>query len=777
MKSKLLLFFVIIATTFACKELPPPSVEPIAIIPQPNSVKQGDGFFEITKKTLVSVEDEAQQKTAILFFKHFETVAGWMPKVEIKGKGSIRFQAKENLEKEAYELISTPETLSILASSQEGFFYGLQSLRQLLPKNFVSGKLQTDQRWAIPVVEIKDEPRFGWRGFMMDASRHFYDKEAVKIILDQIAALKMNTFHWHLTDDQGWRIEIKKYPKLTEVGAWRVNYNDHDENNNRWWGRPNQKPGDKADYGGFYTQEDVKEIIAYAAERNITVIPEIDVPGHSQAIIASYPEVACHPGPYYVATGGVFKDNTLCPGKEVTFEFMENVLDEVINLFPSKYIHIGGDECNKEAWKKDKDCQARMKKEGLKNENELQSYFIKRMEKIINDRGRIMIGWDEILEGGLAPNAVVMTWRGEEGGIKAAKDGHSIIMTPSKFCYLDLKQGHTDHEPNFGYSQCLLSNCYNYNPVPESLKDNVDLIKGIQANIWMESLPDFDKLTYMLYPRLYAVAENGWSKQEDENWDDFIQRLYPQFDRLDQEGIRYAKSAFNVWIDHTGNEKSITINLHTEANGLDLKYTLDGSEPTMESNSYTEPFDLNKSTVVKATSFRNGKQEGKVTQKAFYINKAANAEVIYHTLYLGYKKALGDKVLVDHNFGINWSIDKNWQKFKTPEVEFDLVFEKEIDASSVRMNFMQMAILGVYMPEEVSILGSKDGKNYKPLATESLREPSMVQGRYIQRPKIDFPKGKFKSLKVKLKAVNPIYPGHHKDGALSKIYLDEVVVE
>jgi len=506
MKSKYFLFFWMLLMMFACKELPPPSIEPTAIIPQPNSVKQGEGFFEITRKTSINVEDEAQQKNATLFFKHFEKVAGWIPEIKINGVGDIHFKTKENLAKEAYELKSTPESLTIFASSQEGFFYGLQTLRQLLPKNFVADNLQADQRWAIPVVSIKDEPRFGWRGFMMDASRHFYGKETVKNLIDQIAALKMNIFHWHLTDDQGWRIEIKKYPKLTEVGAWRMNYNDHDENHNRWWGRPKQKPGDKPDYGGFYTQEEIKEVIAYAAERNITIIPEIDVPGHSMAIIASYPEVACHPGPYYVATGGVFKDNTLCPGKEVTYEFMENVLDEVINLFPSKYIHIGGDECNKEAWKKDKDCQVKMKKEGLKNEKELQSYFIKRMEKIINDRGRIMIGWDEILEGGLAPNAVVMTWRGEAGGIKAAKDGHPIIMTPSKFCYLDLKQGHTDHEPNFGYSQCLLSNAYNYNPIPESLKDQAHLIKGVQANLWMESLPDFDKLTYMTYPRLFAVA-------------------------------------------------------------------------------------------------------------------------------------------------------------------------------------------------------------------------------------------------------------------------------
>ena len=462
-------FLIILSIIFfvSCSEKVSQEVQPPKIIPIPSSTSLNEGYFRFSKKTTISVESESQKEVVTDFFNQFKYVAGWVPKISIKNpKASVVFQSDENIVNEGYQLKSGNDKLLIKSSTNAGLFYSLQTLIQLLPTEFASKTLHPDIHWAIPAVEINDEPRFKWRGFMLDVSRHFYQVDELKRFIDIMAELKMNTFHIHLTDDQGWRLEIKKYPKLTEIGAWRVDYTDYDWVNNRWWGRPTQKSGDKAEYGGFYTQDEMKAIIAYAQEKFIEIIPEIDVPGHSQAIIASYPEVACSPGPYYVATGGVFKDNTVCPGKEFTFEFLENVLNEVMDIFPGKYIHIGGDECNKEAWKADPDCQKRIKQEGLEDEHGLQSYFIKRVEKMINARGRNLLGWDEILEGGLAPNATVMSWRGESGGIKAAKLGHDIVMTPSAYCYLDLKQGHTDHEPNLGYSQCLLSACYNYNPVP-----------------------------------------------------------------------------------------------------------------------------------------------------------------------------------------------------------------------------------------------------------------------------------------------------------------------
>ena len=761
---------------FSCQNTPPPNPSPPRLIPQPVSLKKENGIFEITKKTIVGVENEEQEKAAKLFFSHFNKTAGWQPQIKINTKADINFISKNEIADEGYELEINSEQINIAAKNNAGFFYALQSLRQLLPIEFASDELNKNIRWVLPAVKINDRPRFGWRGFMLDVSRHFYEKKYIYEILDQMAALKLNTFHWHLTDDQGWRVEIKKYPKLTEVGAWRVDYNDHDWNHNRWWGRPKQKEGDKPTYGGFYTQEEIKEIIKYAEERFITIIPEVDVPGHSQAIIASYPEVACHPGPYYVATGGVYKDNTLCPGKEITFEFVENVLNEIMDLFPSKYIHIGGDECNKSQWKKDPDCQKRIKREGLKGEKELQSYFIKRVEKIINARGRNLIGWDEILEGGLAPNATVMSWRGEEGGIAAASAGHHIIMTPSKKCYLDLKQGHADHEPNLGYSKCLLSACYNYNPVPDTLKDKSEYILGVQGNLWSESLPDFDKATYMAYPRLFAIAENAWSPQEAENWNGFIERLYPQLNRLEKQNIIYANSAFNVWIGHKGNKDNILIDLHAEANGLEIKYTLDGSEPDTNSLKYTEPFILNKNAIIKSAAFKDGKIVGKITEKEFFVHKAKNATVINQTAFTENKNAGIITELTDMNYASNWSVDSMWQRFRSPEIELDIVLNKKEKIKQVRMNFLQVAISGIYMPENIEIYGSADRKNYEKLSGQNLMEFAKVQGRYIHRIKMDFPEREVQFLKIKMKAVNPIYEGHHREGALGKVYLDEVVV-
>ena len=436
-------------------------------------------------------------------------------------------------------------------------------------------RLQERNEWFIPAVTIEDEPAFVWRGFMLDVSRHFFDKEQVKKVLDLMAEIKMNRFHWHLTDDQGWRVEIKSYPKLTKTGAWRMDYTNYDETISDWWGRPQQQPGEKASYGGYYTQQDIREIVAYAKERYIEVIPEIDMPGHAQATIAAYPEIGCVNAAPYVATGGVFKNNTYNPGKEETFEFVETMLKEIVNLFPYQYIHIGGDECNKEQWKIDPDAQRRMKQEELKSEEELQSYFIKRVEGIINKHGKKLIGWDEILEGGLAPNATVMSWRGEEGGIEAVEAGHDVIMTPNKYCYLDLKQGPDDLEPNLGYSHMFLKDAYEYQLIPDNFDDQqARHVLGTQAVLWTESITDWGKFNYMTYPRVYAIAENGWTDESVQSWDEFIIRLVPYLKRLDLQKIRYATSAFNVNILQRGIDGGIEFTLETEANNLDYYYTI-----------------------------------------------------------------------------------------------------------------------------------------------------------------------------------------------------------
>ncbi|MDB2385018.1 family 20 glycosylhydrolase [Polaribacter sp.] len=779
MKIKLLSILVLFVLLFSCTPEKQVEVGQISLIPKPVNLVEGDGFFEFNSSTAFVVKTASQEKIASLFATEFKQIADWQPEVSVKSKdASVQFITKNDIAKEGYELEVTKEVIKISASSDAGFFYGLQTLKQLFPPSFFGKEVIKDVVFQIPTVSIKDKPNLKWRGYMLDVSRHFFDKEQIKEVLDFMSAIKLNRFHWHLSDDQGWRIEIKKYPKLTEVGAWRVDYNITDEAKSNWWGRPVQKEGEKATYGGFYTQEDIKEIVAYAKERQIEIIPEIDMPGHSMATIASYPEISCAPGPFTVATGGVMLHNTLCPGKEATFEFVDGVIKELATLFPYKYIHLGGDECNKTDWENDADCQLRIQQEGLKDEEELQGYFSKRVEKIASKYGKQMIGWDEVLEGGIAPNTAVMSWRGEKGGIAAAREGHDVVMSPFKYCYLDLKQGDDDFEPNLGYRQNFLENTYNYKVISDSLTtDEAQYVLGVQANLWTESISDFGKLTYMTFPRLYAVAENGWIKEEDKNWDSFTKRLLTQFQRLDAQGIRYATSAYNVVIQHKGTkEKAIKISLETQIEDLAIYYTLDGSTPTLRSLKYSEPILLEETTTVKATSFLGKEQTGNIATKTFPIHKGFGAKVAYHSPKELKKRAKKRDALVDLTYGKLSRWDSPWKKIKG-DLDVDLIFPKPIEASSVLLTTLSFTNGGVYIPKNIEIYGSENGKDFVKLGEKNLDEQSLEQGRYKHDVMISFTPTRLKILKVKAKRVDPIPAGHHLAGKEATIQIDEIVVE
>lgn len=776
MKNKLCFVFIgILLASCAKNQL---QLGQISVTPLPVELVEGELHFEINEDTKVFVENEQQAVIAKQFFNQFEKVSGWVPEVEQgTSKSDIVFSTDSSMGDEAYELSINKMNIQIKAASGAGFFYALQSLKQLLPASFYSEKKQTNVVWGVPSVTIKDKPAFKWRGHMLDVSRHFFDKEKIKAVIDYMSEIKLNRFHWHLSDDQGWRLEIKKYPRLTEVGAWRVDYNITDESISNWWGRPVQKEGEKATYGGFYTQDDIKEIVAYAKERFVEIIPELDMPGHSLSTIASYPEVSCTGGPFYVGTGGVMKNNTLCPGKEVTFELVEGVLDEVADLFPFEYIHIGGDECNKESWKIDPDCQQRIKDENLADEKELQSYFVKRVEKMVNARGKNMIGWDEILEGGLAPNATVMSWRGEKGGIAAARTGHDVIMTPFKFCYLDLKQGDDDLEPNLGYGNSFLKDAYHYKVISDSLTQAQGKhVLGIQGNLWTESISDWGKLTYMTFPRLYAIAENGWTEEKSKNWNSFTNRLLDQFKRFDAQGVRYATSAFNVKINHSGNDKgTIDISLQPEVEGLDIHYTLDGSEPSLSSKKYVEAFSIDVTTTLKATSFLNGKQVGNISKKHFPIHKAFGAKVVYHSDAVNSRGTDEIDKLVDLNYGKLHRWDSNWQTIKG-DLEVDIIFSKLTEIEKLEMTSLRFTIGSVYLPESIEIYGSEDGKAYTKLGKVNQVEESHIQGRNKVKSEISFDKTLVKSIKIKAKSVNPIPEGHHQSGNPSRILVDEVII-
>jgi len=513
---------------------------PVAVIPKPTSVKGAEGFFEIRPETRIVTQPQTKAVGELLA-EWLRPATGFRLTVQggpTSPEGVVLAIQPEvaGLGKEGYRLEVTPRRVLIESSTPAGVFYGVQTLRQLLPVEVFGPTKAQGAAWRIPCVRIEDQPRFGWRGMHLDVCRHFFPKEFIKRYIDLLALHKMNVFHWHLTEDQGWRIQIKRYPKLTEVGAWRV-----DREEQHWNRRTPPRPGEKATYGGFYTQQDVREIVDYAASRFVTVVPEIEMPAHALAALASYPELSCTGGPFSVAPGGYWPITDIyCAGNDSTFTFIENVLTEVTDLFPGAYVHIGGDEAAKDNWKKCAKCQARIRAEGLKDEAELQSYFIKRVEKFLISKNKRLLGWDEILEGGLAPEATVMSWRGEQGGIAAAKAGHDVVMAPDNHTYFDHYQADPNTEPLAIGGFLPLKKVYSYNPTPAELTaEQSRHILGVQGQIWTEYIPYPNNAEYMAYPRACALAEVAWSPSADKDYAEFVGRLAVHVKRLDRLGVHY----------------------------------------------------------------------------------------------------------------------------------------------------------------------------------------------------------------------------------------------
>jgi len=545
MKKTFYFIMGIILIVGGCKSGSAPEPDKIlAIIPAPVSIQGFKGDFVISEKTriiLAPADDET--KLAADFFANLvrNSTGMSLPVEEGKksAKGSVFMTLDTAIENdEGYVLTVTHKKVIVRGGSAAGLFYAVQTMRQIMPTELESPSIVEGLVLTIPACEIKDEPRFGYRGMHLDVGRHMFPIAYIKRYIDMIALHKMNRFHWHLTEDQGWRIEISKYPNLTTTGAYRKE---------TLVGHGGRRPFefDGKPYGGFYTKDEVKEIVEYARSKFITVMPEIEMPGHAMAALASYPELGCTGGPYEVQTRwGVF-DDVYCAGKEETFSFLEDVLTEVMELFPSEYIHIGGDECPKTRWKKCPLCQKRMKEEGLKDEHELQSYFIQRIEKFVLSKGRKIIGWDEILEGGLAPEATVMSWRGTTGGIEAARQKHDVIMTPYTYVYLDYYQCEPQGEPLAIGGYLPLEKVYSYNPVPEELApEEQKYILGVQGNLWSEYLKTPDYMEYMAYPRMFAIAETGWTPNRLKDFEDFLTRIEVLKKRYDAIGINYFKGEY-----------------------------------------------------------------------------------------------------------------------------------------------------------------------------------------------------------------------------------------
>ena len=595
MKTLFLLCATAALCLFASCESPTkqmPYNQGINVIPKPLSLVQNEGSFKVTKSTKFYASTPEAKTIATFFASKIESSTGYDLAIseEEVSSNAIALLIDNSLEvnDEGYTLDATDKLVSIKAKTAKGLFYGMQTLMQLLPAEIESTTVVNEIAWTLPCVTIKDEPRFAYRGIMLDPCRHFIPVENIKKQLDVLALFKINQFHWHLTEDQGWRIEIKKYPKLTEIGSKRVD-------------------GEGTEYSGFYTQEQIKEVVAYASERFINVIPEIELPGHALAAISAYPELSCKGDSLSPRIIWGVEEDVYCAGKEETFKFLEDVIAEVVPLFPGEYFHIGGDECPKVRWEKCPLCQKRMRENKLKNEHELQSYFVQRIEKVLASHGKKMIGWDEILEGGLAPSATVMSWRGEDGGIAAASMDHDVIMTPgSNGMYLDHYQGDSKIEPVAIGGYTLLEKTYSYNPVPDTLAGlgKSNFVKGVQGNIWSEYMYTTDLMEYRIYPRILAVAEIGWTPLEGKDYKDFERRIDNALVRLDCHGINYhipQPEQPGGSINFVAFTDKATLEFKT-TRPVKVVYTTDGSEPTATSAVYSTPLEFNESATLKIRS-------------------------------------------------------------------------------------------------------------------------------------------------------------------------------
>ena len=609
---------------------------------------------------------------------------------------------------EGYNLTVSKQGVNIQASSAAGAFYGLQTLAQLAR----NGK-------ELPVTTIKDEPRFPYRGLHLDVSRHFFNTDYVKKQIDLVATYKINRLHWHLTDGAGWRLEIPGYPRLTEFAAWRKAANLQD------WGKYDHRFCEKNEegaYGGYYTEADVREVLEYARLRHVTVIPEIEMPGHSGEVLAAYPQLSC--------TGKPYTSGEVCIGNEETFKFFEDVLDEVIRLFPSRYIHIGGDEASRRHWKACPKCQKRMKEEGLKDESELQSYMIVRIEKYLNDKGREIIGWDEILDGGLAPNATVMSWRGTEGGIAAARMGHYAIMTPESHCYLDHYQDDPETQP-LAFGACIpIGQTYSYDPAPDSLGSDIcKYILGVQGNVWAEYLPTYEHAEYMIYPRIIALAEVGWTPMENKHPESFKRRINNEIRYIRTKGYNPFTLSEQVQTSQTVDyaKKKIMLSLTSEKHPIDIRYTTDGSEPTASSKLYKKPFAVKDSILLTARLFDGEKPIGKSLHLRTDYHKGIGKKITYAPGggYYQHKevyKGGGDTGLLDGLRGGKSYMDGRWQGFCPNDLDATIDLGEVTAIHRVMANFMQIRTPQVFLPAKVEVWASVDGKEFSLLGSDTCSE-------------------------------------------------------
>jgi hexosaminidase len=772
-KRVILLALILGSIMFSCKSGTEP--ENISLIPKPVDTRVSAGSFTIKSQTPLLFRNYELESLTRYAAGLWQTYLGFELGVAyddgLKGRNTITLSLNakydNELGDEGYILNVKKDGISITGNKPAGILYGIHTIYQLLSTNTAED---------MPLVYIKDYPRFGYRGLHFDVSRHFHPIEFIYKLIDQMVMHKLNVFHWHLIDDQGWRLEIKKYPKLTSVGAWRVDMSDR-----HWNSRPLVNDPARATYGGYYTQEEVKALVAYAAERNITVMPEIEMPAHVMSALAAYPEFSCTGENLGVPPGGVWPiTHIYCAGNDATFEFLENVLLEVMEMFPSEYIHIGGDEADKTNWNSCPKCQARIENEGLADEEELQSYFITRIEKFLNSHGRKLMGWDEILEGGLAPNATVMSWRGEAGGIEAAKMGHTVVMTPGSHCYFDHYQGDPDIEPPAFGGFTTLAKVYSYEPIPAELtKEEGKLVLGAQANVWTEYMPTSQHVEYMIFPRLAALSEVVWSPKNHSDWGDFSRRMQAQYKRYAKSNINYSLSAFQVKAlpEVNTDNKTLRIELETEVYEPTIRYTIDGSDPDANSTLYEGPFEIDRTTNVKAAVFQNDRSMKQVMERHYNIHKAFGAEVNLEFPNSPTYDGHGQYSLVNGIRGSRSFSDGTWMGFRGDNMVATIDLGEETSINHISIDALQTSGSWIFLPQWVSFEVSADGQEFEMLETVmnniDVNEGQRLIKVFATNKTID----NVRFIKVTAKNQGVCPPGHSGEGQPAWLFVSEIVVE
>ena len=752
-------FICIVSLFFVCSGFAQYNSD-LPLIPMPNRVERLAGTFNLNAQTTIYCSSDKLKGYLNYFNAVLQNQIGRSAAQSSDSLSAncivLNLRTPTAALLESYDLRITPKNIYI-SGDTAGIFYALQTLRQLIG----STKSATH---VLPCLHIEDRSRFSWRGMHLDVSRHFFPVSFVKRYIDLLALHKMNVFHWHLTDDQGWRIEIKKYPKLTKVGAYRKG---------SMLGKYSDAKYDSVNYGGYYAQEEIKEVVRYAQERRVNIVPEIEMPGHAQAAIAAYPYLSCRGANMDVAKGwGVFED-VFC-SKDSTYIFLKDVLDEVMNLFPGQYIHIGGDECPKTRWKACAVCQSLMKREGLKDEHELQSYFIKRIEKHVNARGKKIIGWDEILEGGLAPNAAVMSWRGEEGGIAAAKAQHRVVMTPGSHCYFDHYQAAPAEEPWAIGGYTPLEKVYAYEPVPKALNaSEAQMVMGAQGNVWTEYILDSSHVEYMSVPRMAALAEVLWTNAENKNESSFLARLQKHFLLLDHMHVNYAKALYQVNYDLTQDQNSRLPLLRLSANASlgQIHYTLDGSQPSAKSPLYQNPLALKGQLMVNAALFDHGTIRGRILHRAFDVNLATGKKITFDKEPSKYYNA-GSFVMVNGESATLPRINNQWNGWSGDDMSITLDLEKATDIHAVQIGFLDEEMNWIYLPYTVQLWLSVDGQNYSEVKTITREQ---LQNK--RQAEFSFAAIKARYVKVLAKNKGKIASGMPGAGEDAWLFCDEINIK